>query len=408
MRESTRQAAKFRWAGILLLWICCSAAIGIAAEPGFCFVQLCDPQLGMTDYKEDICSLEQAVKQVNSLAPDFLLVCGDSVHKPNKASFSDFRKIMEAVTVPCYWVAGNHDLTLRKPGDTLQIYRELFGRDYYAFTRGRFRFLVLNTQLLKTPMPIETEAQWSWVRAELEETRKSGMVPILVGHHPPFYAQPSESEAWQGLPAEPRKTLLDLCARYGVQTYLSGHTHHFVQHRYGTMDIVSGESISVNTDGHALGFRLWRVTNAVPWQSTFVPVYRRAQIVPKPAYDPANESGTAAACVAHLRLLDAVKEAIGMAGMLTNGFLIAEQDISLAIKGGVQSVVCPNQGRYRINPLGTDPECTYPGHQLPYFYEFEEFNRRAKMQRQVADSMVLPRSSAQTSTPTEPNRSRPQ
>jgi len=335
----------------------------------------------MTDYKENICSLEQAVKQINSLAPDFLLMCGDFVHKPNETSFSDFRKIMESVKVPCYWVPGNHDLTLDKPGDTLARYRELFGRDYYAFSRGIFRFIVLNTQLLKTPIPAETEIQMAWLKNELQETKRAGTIPILVGHHPPFYEEPAESEAWQGLPVEQRQALLAFCDQYHVQTYLSGHTHHFVQHRYGTMEIVSGEAISTNTDGHALGFRLWRVQDAVPWQSTFIPLYKRTQIRPKPPYDLAAETGSVARCLANLRQLDAAKEIYGMQHQMPNGALISMADLSASLKDHLPSLLCPDHGQYRLNPLGTDPECTCPGHQLPYFYHFNEFQTRCRTQR---------------------------
>jgi predicted phosphodiesterase len=382
-----------RLAGALRVFLCILgvsffAEARAATDTRFSFIQLCDPQLGMTDYKEDIGSLQQAVKQINSLAPDFVLMCGDFVHKPNETSFSDFRRIMGAVSAPCYWVAGNHDLTLAKPGDALPRYRELFGRDYYSFSHDRFRFVVLNTQLLKNPVPGETETEMAWLKDELQATRKADMIPILVGHHPPFYGQPGESDVWQGLPVEPRRTLLALCDQYRVPTYLSGHTHHFVEHRYGPMDIVSGEAVSTNTDGHAIGFRLWRVQGDLPWQSTFIPLYKRTQIKPKPAYDPAAEAGSVAVCRANLRQLDAAKEAFGMQRQLPNGAPILDEDLAAVLKGGRASLVCPDHGQYRIQGLGTDPECTQPSHRLPYFYQFEEFQNRCQAPRESAPPPV--------------------
>ena len=359
-----------------------------ADDAGFAFVQLCDPQLGVTDYKENIGSLEQAVKQIDALSPEFVLLCGDCVEKPNETSLADFRKIMDALTVPCRFVPGNHDLTLLKPGDALPRYRELFGRDYYTFAQGRFEFFVLNTEILKIPLQGEAEAELSWLRGELERGRQAGAVPILVGHQPPFHRDPAEADAWQGLPAAPRQTLLSLCDQYHVPTYLSGHTHHFVQNRYGATELVSGESAAMNTDGHALGFRLWRVQGAAPWQSTFVPLYKRAQLVPKPAYDSSVETGSAAVCVANLRLLDAAKEAVGMQRQLSNGVVVAEAEVSAVLAGGLASLVCPDGGQYRLNPLGTDPQCSHPGHQLPYFYRLQEFQNRCKAQGELRSKMV--------------------
>ena len=68
----------------------------------------------------------------------------------------------------------------------------------------------------------------------------------------------------------------------------------------------------------------------------------------------------------------------------TNGTLISSEDLSATIQGGLQSMVCPDHGQYRVNPLGTDPECTHPGHRLPNFHQFEEFQKRSKAQGRMA------------------------
>lgn len=361
-----------------ILWLICALA-EVTARADFTFVQLCDPQLGMTDYKEDICSLEQAVKQIDSIAPDFLLVCGDLVHKPNETSFSDFRKIMESAAVPCKWLPGNHDLTLAAAGDTLPRYQELFGRDYYSFDHKGFRFVVLDTLLFKNALPA-ADAEMAWLKDELQSAAKAGAIPVLAGHHPPFCEKPAESDGWSNLPSARRHDLLALLEQYRVPIYLSGHTHRFIQNRSGATEFVSGESSSVNMDGRPLGFRLWHVRATSQWHSTFIPLYKRPQIKPKPPYDPAPETGTAAACLGNLRLIDAAKEAFAMQRQLTNGAAISAEDLAAVIPGGLAPIACPDQGQYRIKALGADPECSHPGHQLPYFYQFEEFQKRAKDQ----------------------------
>jgi predicted phosphodiesterase len=374
------------WAATLLAGFEPPAAAGSGS---FTFVQVCDPQLGITDYKEDICSLEQAVKQINLLGPEFVLLCGDRVHTPNDVSLSDFGQIVAALAVPTHAVAGNHDVTLAEPNDFLRQYREGGGRDTYSFEKGGFRFVAINTCLLKNPVPGETERMLQRLRAELDGAAKAGDVPILVGHHPPFFREPNEEEQWQGLPPEPRRALLALFEPYHVCAYLSGHTHCFVEHRSGQTQIVSGEATSKNTDGRPLGFRLWHAEAPRALRHVFVPLYKRAQIKPKPPYRPELETGAIGDCVANLRLIDAAKEALGMQRGLTNGAVVAESDVYTAIKGGgVSSPTCPGGGTYRIGALGRDPECSAPEHRLPYFYQFDEFKKRAAMQAPLRDRLL--------------------
>lgn len=47
-------------------------------QEDFTFVQLCDTQLGIGGYEHDIKTFKQAVKQINKLNPDFVVICGES------------------------------------------------------------------------------------------------------------------------------------------------------------------------------------------------------------------------------------------------------------------------------------------------------------------------------------------
>lgn len=341
------------------------------------FVQLCDPQLGMTDYKEDICAFEQAVKQINLLAPAFVLLCGDMVHKPSPTSLSDFRKIAEALAVPCRYVPGNHDLTLKTPGDMLAEYRAIFGPDYHGFTHGGARFIVINTDLMKRPSEGETPRMMQWIETELAGAKAAGLSPVLAGHHPPFFHTADEADLYQNIPLAFRKTLLEWCAAYGVKTYLSGHTHCLAEHRHGGTLVLSGESTSKNIDGRPRGFRLWRMKNGIPQTHQFVPLYLRRQISPKPPYDAALETGSVAQCLANLRWLDAAKEFLGMQAGIANGETLDPDRVWRLIPGGRASFKCAEGGRYELGPMGCDPACTTPGHALPYFHQFEEYRVRA-------------------------------
>ena len=86
---------------IVILLFLSSSCTKNNLEP-FSFVQLCDTQLGMGGYDHDIESFQQAVKQINDLNPDFVVICGDLVNKPNDSSFFDFKKIVKGFNIPCY------------------------------------------------------------------------------------------------------------------------------------------------------------------------------------------------------------------------------------------------------------------------------------------------------------------
>ena len=89
------------------------------AEP-FTFVQICDTQLGFSDYQRDIDSFRQAVTQINGLDPDFVVICGDLVNTANDKSFSDFKEIKSFLQMPCYCVPGNHDIGNNPTPESLQ------------------------------------------------------------------------------------------------------------------------------------------------------------------------------------------------------------------------------------------------------------------------------------------------
>ena len=59
----------------------------------FSFVQLCDTQLGMGGYEHDIRTFKQAVRQINMLDADFVVICGDLVNHANDSSYSDFNLV---------------------------------------------------------------------------------------------------------------------------------------------------------------------------------------------------------------------------------------------------------------------------------------------------------------------------
>ena len=241
------------------------------AQP-FVFVQLCDPQLGMGGYEHDVNSFEQAAAQINALKPDFAVICGDLVNTPDEQSFSDFNRIKASLNVPVYCAPGNHDVGGKPDASSLKLYREKIGEDWFSFRHKGFIFVVVNTQLWKSPTEGESEKQDLWLEETLGAARREGRPVIVVGHSPLFLKEPDEPEEYFNIPLEKRKKLLSLLKENGVVVVLTGHTHKTLVNDYQGIQMVSGETTSVNFDKRPMGFRLWNVLSPTSVSHEFVPL----------------------------------------------------------------------------------------------------------------------------------------
>lgn len=227
-----------------------------AAEE-FTFVQMCDTQLGMGGYEHDVKTFELAVTQINALAPDFVLICGDLVSKANDKSFADFKRIKAGFKIPCYCAAGNHDVGNEPTAESLEYYRKTIGKDFYQVEHKGYTFLVANTQLWKAPVQGESEKHDAWFKAALKGAKKKGSPVVVVTHYPLFVKDADEKENYYNIAPAKRKELLALFKTQGVVAMLAGHTHKLVVNDYQGIQMVNGETTSRNFDKRPLGFRLW-------------------------------------------------------------------------------------------------------------------------------------------------------
>jgi 3',5'-cyclic AMP phosphodiesterase CpdA len=226
----------------------------------FSFVQICDTQIGMGGYEHDIKTFKQAVKQINELNSDFVIICGDLVNHASDSSYSDFLKIKEELKIPCYVTPGNHDVGNVPNDSTLKFYRKTIGKDYYEFHNNGYSFFVVNTQLWKVKIENESEKHDSWFKETLKNQSNNKYPIIVMGHYPLYIKLPEEEEQYSNLPLTRRQELLKLFTQNNVRAYLSGHTHKRVINRYKNVQLVSGETTSKNFDKRPFGFRLWQVS----------------------------------------------------------------------------------------------------------------------------------------------------
>lgn len=238
----------------------------------FTFIQLSDTQLGFGGYQHDLQSFEQAVRQINILKPDFVVICGDLVNIPNDSSFLAFNRIKEKFNMPCYCVPGNHDMG-KLPEDTssLLLYRKVIGKDYYSFKHKGASFIVTNTQLWKTNVKNESGKFDKWFVETVKTLGAQRNQLFVIGHIPLYVSDPEEKTEYFNFDPEKRKQMLDLFTANKVVAYLSGHTHKLVCNEYKGIQLVSCETTSKNFDNRPFGFRLWTVShNSV--NHSFIPL----------------------------------------------------------------------------------------------------------------------------------------
>ncbi|MBT8037116.1 MAG: metallophosphoesterase [Verrucomicrobiae bacterium] len=225
----------------------------------FSFVQMCDTQLGMGGYEHDIMTFKLAVKKINAINPDFVVICGDLVQNANDKSFADFKAIKAGFKLPCHCAAGNHDVGNKPTDKSLKRYREIIGKDYYAFENKGITFVVANTQLWKAPLVGESEKHDAWFKKTLAAAKAKNSPVVVVVHYPLFTKKPDEKEHYYNLPQPKRQEILDLCEKHGVVAFLAGHTHTQITNTYQGIQLVNGETTSKNNDNRPMGFRLWNV-----------------------------------------------------------------------------------------------------------------------------------------------------
>ena len=259
-------------AAIITLSSCLSQATDSDKAQSFTFIQISDPQLGFSDYEKDKESFRQAIRQINELNPDFVVICGDLVNTANDQSFSDFKEIKGSFHMPCYYVPGNHDIGNKPTPESLQYYRKTLGEDYFMFEHKGTTFIFVNTQLWKEPVQGESEKQDIWLKERLKIASEKEQQVFIVGHYPLFCKEADEADEYMNLPLEKRRELLNLFDQSNVVAVLNGHTHRLTLNNYNNIQMVGTETTSRNFDKRPLGFRMWSVEDKLPPKHEFVPL----------------------------------------------------------------------------------------------------------------------------------------
>lgn len=260
MNEEEKMNHIFRLLSIIVLSVFiggCGNGLIKAPEPQeIRIVQMCDTQLGMKDYQQELANLNVAVKQINELNPDAVIVCGDLVNKAEEKSFADFNAAVKPLKMPLYCVPGNHDIGDHPTSASMALFRKEIGEDHYTAEVKGYRIVVVNSMLWKYPGDALTQTHDAWFKTALESAAKAHQPIIIAGHCPLFVKNMEEKNAYYNVMLEKRKQIVDFLAKAGVKLVLFGHTHTAFKNNEQGIMFVNGPTTSINFDKKPFAFNL--------------------------------------------------------------------------------------------------------------------------------------------------------
>ena len=182
-------------------------------------------------------------QKIDSYDPDLVIHLGDIVHPvphlPTYGSASSVAiQIMESIRAPIHYVPGNHDVG-DKDNPTVPAYivnddyfrdfRKYYGPTYQSFDISGIHFVLINSPVLNSGLPEETE-QKEWLEEDLRQ--HMGKRILVFSHYPPYLYQPDEPDNYDNIDLPERDWLLGLLRRYNVEAFFAGHVHQFGYKRY--------------------------------------------------------------------------------------------------------------------------------------------------------------------------------
>lgn len=177
------------------------------------------------------------IREIVGLRPEFVLQSGDLVSDGgNPRQWAQFEQITEplrAAHIAYYPARGNHDLGSYYPRYVTQPFDSgnKANRLYYAFTRHRSRFIIVDSMEPYQP----GSRQYVWLEHELAQARKTAVNAFVMFHEAPFSVGP------HGPTPEAQQYLHPLFVRYRPRAVFCGHDHlYYRTTRDGVTYLVTG------------------------------------------------------------------------------------------------------------------------------------------------------------------------
>ena len=210
--------------------------------PNFSFVYVTDVHLvtGVPDtslklLQESQLFLQESVKAINLLNPDFVIFGGDQVETigANEKNWQLFVDIVQGLKCPWYFVLGEQDISGKPPIDKLKQYgtdfkgRGLSGTTAYWSTDPMpdVHLIGLDTAQPNTAIGELSEEQLTWLKSDLAANR--GKFTLIASHHPLLAPPPYDGgQPWDDYVLPNGSDARELIATSrDVRLVLSGHLY---------------------------------------------------------------------------------------------------------------------------------------------------------------------------------------
>jgi Icc protein len=194
------------------------------------FVQISDSHIGFNKPANiDVtATLRAAIAKIKAAPepPAFVLHTGDLTHLSKPAEFDTLQQILSELSVPVFYVPGEHDVL----EDDGKSYLQRFGKGtqgagWHSFDRAGVHFigLVNVVNLVAGGLGMLGTEQLEWLEKDVK--RLKGSTPIVVFAHIPLWSVYPE---W-GWGTEDSERALSYLKRFGSVSVLNGHIHQVMQ-----------------------------------------------------------------------------------------------------------------------------------------------------------------------------------
>lgn len=257
-----------RFRPVILAILCLIYASSLWAATTITFVQLADPQLGMSTkgFQQDKATFQHVVTQINTLKPDIVLLCGDLLNNWTPEGATDLATCLKDFTMPWALAPGNHD------DWKSASFTQFFTSDRRIIEKANAVFITVNTNLWQKDQVKAGDEQLTWLESALQAAQTKKQTIIIIGHHPVFVTAIDEADSYDNIPLARRAQVLALYEKYHITAYLSGHLQHNLEGYYHGILFVSNASSVLNFSADKVGFRVWRLAESGYLTQEYVPL----------------------------------------------------------------------------------------------------------------------------------------
>lgn len=221
----------------------------------------------LTYERDAIPGFNLAIKSVNDLKPDFVIMGGDMIMDAlgQRYSLADslynlYTESVKNFRMPVFNTMGNHEIygIYSKSGaDSLnpefgeKMFEKRLGEQYSSFIHKGWKFMILNSvedTKKDSYIGLIDEPQIAWIKKELQGT--DPQMPIVISTHIPFITASTQKNAGTTVANDSStviyngKEVLDIFKGHNLKLVLQGHLHSIEDIYIDGIHFVTGGAVS--------------------------------------------------------------------------------------------------------------------------------------------------------------------